>query len=296
MVALARLNGWHWDAITGAELARDYKPKGWNAVIETNLTGTWNMTQVFGVPMLDGEGGAIVNVIAVVGRGFPGIAHTGAARAGVAELSLPPGRYRVLNLSPSTPGGLPDAAFEAELSPQARDLALDPTAAAVTTLELAAKVAEGTDVADWSTDARVGQGLPQLEVKKWLLGHPQPKDLKGQVLLLYVWATWCGPCRMTAPAVAQVAARLKHKPVHIVAASIDRDEAALDEYARDELPGAPAIAWIGPDGMDKLGLDSVPTFIAVDGTGRIRGLRKGGGWSPDALATWLEKVLDGTPK
>jgi citronellol/citronellal dehydrogenase len=73
-----------------AQPARDYKPKGWNAVIETNLTGTWNMTQVFGVPMLDrpdGEGGSIVNVIAVVGRGFPGIAHTSAARAGVLELS-----------------------------------------------------------------------------------------------------------------------------------------------------------------------------------------------------------------
>lgn len=70
-----------------AQPARDYKPKGWNAVIDTNLTGTWNMTQVFGVPMLDGEGGSIVNVIAVVGRGFPGIAHTSAARAGVLELS-----------------------------------------------------------------------------------------------------------------------------------------------------------------------------------------------------------------
>jgi len=70
-----------------AQPARDYKPKGWHAVIDTNLTGTWNMTQVFGVPMLDGEGGTIVNVIAVVGRGFPGIAHTSAARAGVLELS-----------------------------------------------------------------------------------------------------------------------------------------------------------------------------------------------------------------
>ncbi|HYC57062.1 MAG TPA: SDR family oxidoreductase [Candidatus Binatia bacterium] len=70
-----------------AQPARDFRPKGWNAVIETNLTGTWNMMQVFGVPMLEGEGGCIVNVIAVVGRGFPGIAHTGAARAGVLELS-----------------------------------------------------------------------------------------------------------------------------------------------------------------------------------------------------------------
>ncbi len=67
--------------------ARAFKPKGWNAVIDTNLTGTWNMTQVFGNQMLDGSGGSIVQVIAVVGRGFPGIAHSAAARAGVLELT-----------------------------------------------------------------------------------------------------------------------------------------------------------------------------------------------------------------
>lgn len=67
--------------------ARDFSPKGWHAVIDTNLTGTWNMTQVFGNQMLDGAGGSITNVIAVVGRGFPGIAHTAAARAGVLELA-----------------------------------------------------------------------------------------------------------------------------------------------------------------------------------------------------------------
>jgi citronellol/citronellal dehydrogenase len=67
--------------------ARDFTQKGWNAVIDTNLNGTWNMTQVFGNHMLDADGGSITNVIAVVGRGFPGIAHTAAARAGVLELS-----------------------------------------------------------------------------------------------------------------------------------------------------------------------------------------------------------------
>jgi len=70
-----------------AQPARDFKPKGWNAVVDTNLTGTWNMIQVFGLRMLEGEGGAITNIIAVVGRGFPGLAHTAAARAGVLELT-----------------------------------------------------------------------------------------------------------------------------------------------------------------------------------------------------------------
>jgi citronellol/citronellal dehydrogenase len=67
--------------------ARDFNPKGWTAVIETNLTGTWNMTQVFGNQMLEGRGGSITQIISVVGRGFPGIAHSAAARAGVLELS-----------------------------------------------------------------------------------------------------------------------------------------------------------------------------------------------------------------
>ncbi|HXZ85259.1 MAG TPA: SDR family oxidoreductase [Myxococcota bacterium] len=70
-----------------AQPARDFRPKGWHAVVDTNLTGTWNMVQVFGTRMLEGEGGAITNVIAVVGRGFPGLAHTAAARAGVLELT-----------------------------------------------------------------------------------------------------------------------------------------------------------------------------------------------------------------
>jgi citronellol/citronellal dehydrogenase len=67
--------------------ARHIRPRGWHSVIDLNLNGTWNMTQVFGNRMLDGRGGSITNVIAVIGRGFPGLAHTAAARAGVLELT-----------------------------------------------------------------------------------------------------------------------------------------------------------------------------------------------------------------
>ena len=67
--------------------ARELKPKGWHAVVDTNLNGTWNVTQVLGDQMLGGRGGAVVQIIAVVGRGFPGLSHSAAARAGVLELS-----------------------------------------------------------------------------------------------------------------------------------------------------------------------------------------------------------------
>ncbi len=67
--------------------ARDFTENGWNSVINLNLNGTWAMTQVFGNQMLEGDGGVIVQIVAIVGRGLPGIAHSAAARAGVVELA-----------------------------------------------------------------------------------------------------------------------------------------------------------------------------------------------------------------
>ena len=63
-------------------------PKGWKAVIDTNLNGTWFMTQNFATQFfMPQKQGAIVNIIANIFRGFPGMSHTGAARAGVDNLT-----------------------------------------------------------------------------------------------------------------------------------------------------------------------------------------------------------------
>ncbi len=68
--------------------AQFIKPKGWDAVVRNNLNGTFYMTQaVANRFLIPGDGGVIVNIIANVFRGFPGMAHTGAARAGVDNLT-----------------------------------------------------------------------------------------------------------------------------------------------------------------------------------------------------------------
>ena len=67
-----------------AQAAIDFSPKGWNAVIDTNLNGTWYMTQAAGRRWRDaGRPGSVVSIAAVVSRGMPGVAHSCAARAGV---------------------------------------------------------------------------------------------------------------------------------------------------------------------------------------------------------------------
>ena len=70
------------------QAAIDFTVKGWNAVIDTNLNGTWYMMQAAARAWRDrGRPGNIINIVANVWRGMPQVAHTCAARAGVIYLS-----------------------------------------------------------------------------------------------------------------------------------------------------------------------------------------------------------------
>ena len=68
-------------------LARHISDKGWDAVINTNLNGTFYVSRVmaerFFIPQ---QSGNLVTIIVNMDRGFPGMAHTGAARAGAENL------------------------------------------------------------------------------------------------------------------------------------------------------------------------------------------------------------------
>ncbi|ESO85705.1 hypothetical protein LOTGIDRAFT_183947 [Lottia gigantea] len=61
--------------------------KGWNAVIETNLTGTFLCCREAYNQWMKDNGGVIINIIADMWKGFPLMSHTGAARSGVDNLT-----------------------------------------------------------------------------------------------------------------------------------------------------------------------------------------------------------------
>ncbi len=70
------------------QAAIDFSQKGWLAVIDTNLNGTWYMMQAAAKRWRDAKRpGNVVNIVANVWRGMPQVAHTCAARAGVIYLS-----------------------------------------------------------------------------------------------------------------------------------------------------------------------------------------------------------------
>jgi thiol-disulfide isomerase/thioredoxin len=57
------------------------------------------------------------------------------------------------------------------------------------------------------------------------------KDLKGKVVVLNLWATWCAPCKVEMPTLAKLAAAYQAQPVQVVALSADSPDKAAEAKA-----------------------------------------------------------------
>ncbi len=67
--------------------AESISSKGWKAVVDTNLTGTFMMCKAAFNQHMEANGGSVVNIVADMFRGMPMMSHSGAARAGVVNLT-----------------------------------------------------------------------------------------------------------------------------------------------------------------------------------------------------------------
>lgn len=77
---------------------------------------------------------------------------------------------------------------------------------------------------------RIGQPVPPMVVQDL---HNQSVNLKsspGKLLMINVWATWCGPCRHEMPSLQRLAARLGNDRLELVGLSVDMDEHVVREY------------------------------------------------------------------
>ncbi|GAC1661076.1 MAG: hypothetical protein NVS9B4_12840 [Candidatus Acidiferrum sp.] len=100
-------------------------------------------------------------------------------------------------------------------------------------------------------------------------GTPFPlAALRGKVLVMNFWATWCGPCRALEPQFDRVALHFQGNPqVLFAAVNCDEDETLVPAYLEEVKPRAKVLF---SEGLDRfLAVNSFPTVMVIDRAGKI---------------------------
>lgn len=135
-------------------------------------------------------------------------------------------------------------------------------------------------------------GSPMELAGKTMDGKPFAiSELKGKVVLVDFWATWCGPCVAAMPELKKAYAAYKDKGFEIVGVSHDRDRAALEGYLKSN-----EIGWITlhdpeengrPAASEAYGIRAIPTMFLISTDGKVLN----GTLREDSLMKELEKLL-----
>jgi thiol-disulfide isomerase/thioredoxin len=123
----------------------------------------------------------------------------------------------------------------------------------------------------------VGEPVPSIVVRSVKGGGKiDLGSMKGKVILLDIWASWCGPCREEMPLLDDMAARLKDKGIEFVAVSIDEEKAAAEAFLGARPKWTLTVAH-DPQGKvpELLQPPKMPTSYLIDGQGVLRYVNAG---------------------
>lgn len=130
-----------------------------------------------------------------------------------------------------------------------------------------------------------GMPVPDIVVSQKSGRSLHLSDLRGRIVILNVWATWCVPCRAEMPTLERLAARDPNNLV-VLAVSIDEDGwPAVDQFWKSQFPHLRAALASSPDLPTELGALGVPYSLVVGRDGReIARVLRGAEWDRGELA------------
>jgi len=138
-----------------------------------------------------------------------------------------------------------------------------------------------------------GQAFPDFNVKS-VTGKPlSVSALKGKVVLVDFWATWCAPCRAELPNVIATYKKFHEQGFEVIGISLDTDRAKLDDFLKNE-GGVTWEQFFDGKGWnneiaEKYGIDSIPFTVLIGPDGKIIGTDLRGEKLGEAVGTALGK-------
>ena len=170
----------------------------------------------------------------------------------------------------TTDGGTEEAAGEVAEAPPRFPL----LPVALLALGIAGLLWSGIQEARTSRPAEKGQRLaPAFDLEKFGGGSIRSSELRGKVVMLDFWATWCGPCIAEMPILLKLASEYEPRGVVFLAASRDDPGVAkvqVGMFIDQRAPGLARYAAFADDGTaDAYAVSAIPTMVLIDRKGQL---------------------------
>ncbi len=133
-----------------------------------------------------------------------------------------------------------------------------------------------------------GKPMPSLDVAGWINGEVKPADLKGKVVVVDFYATWCGPCMAAIPHNNEMLKKYRSKGLLIIGVCTNkRGQETFDANAKEHGIEYPAARDADLKSQEAWAVRYYPTYSVIDRKGIVRAI----GLQPQHVETVVQKLL-----
>ena len=113
-------------------------------------------------------------------------------------------------------------------------------------------------------------------------------DLKGQIVLVNFWASWCGPCRQEMPILEQLNRQYHNKGVTLIGVNVEPDSAAATAWLKATPVSFPILYDVDSKVSKLYEVQGMPNTVILDRKGIVRYIHRG--YSPGAENEYLDQI------
>jgi thiol-disulfide isomerase/thioredoxin len=127
--------------------------------------------------------------------------------------------------------------------------------------------------ASWS--AEMNQPAPDFTLKSMSGENIKLSELRGNVVMINFWASWCGPCRQEMPLLDEFYKKYNKLGFVLLGVNVEEDSSKAAGYLK-EVPVSFPILFDNTNAVSKMyDIDAMPSTVLVDRNGNMRFLHRG---------------------
>jgi thiol-disulfide isomerase/thioredoxin len=120
---------------------------------------------------------------------------------------------------------------------------------------------------------KTGQVFPDLATFE--LEGKLPETLKGKVVLVDFWASWCDPCKESFPVMEELQKQYQERGLLIVAVNVDESRSDMDDFLKKHKASFVVVRDAKHKLVEQTGIATMPSAFLIDRDGKVRFMHSG---------------------